>query len=68
MNPALPAQKRCPDCGTAFECGMGSDQPCWCSTGHALVMPVPGAGADCYCAKCLERRIAQAGRKSASGG
>jgi uncharacterized protein len=59
LNSAGPAQKRCPDCGAAFECGMGQDTPCWCSREFAAVMPVPDPGAGCYCADCLARRIAQ---------
>ena len=63
MNSDIPAGKRCPDCGTSFECGMGKDEPCWCSTGHALVMPVPVEGSDCYCPKCLQERITAAQRQ-----
>ena len=59
MNEPLSSksQKRCSDCGAAFECGMGQDQPCWCSREFAPVMPLPDPGADCYCADCLEKRI-----------
>ncbi|MEO8003550.1 MAG: cysteine-rich CWC family protein [Betaproteobacteria bacterium] len=51
------AQKRCPDCGAVFECGMGTDAPCWCSSQFAPVMPVPVAGSDCYCESCLKRHV-----------
>lgn len=64
MKPDPLTGKRCPDCGAVFECGMGKDEPCWCSTGHALVMPVPVAGSDCYCTKCLEKHIARAAQKN----
>ena len=59
MNIPNASQKRCPDCGTAFECGMGQATPCWCSREFAPVMPLPEPGADCYCANCLAKRIAQ---------
>ncbi|HEX4986878.1 MAG TPA: cysteine-rich CWC family protein [Burkholderiales bacterium] len=66
MNPAAPAPRRCPDCGSAFECGMGADTPCWCSTQFMPALPVPAPGADCYCAACLHRRI-EAARRAAAG-
>jgi uncharacterized protein len=59
MSPTRQTQKRCPDCGAAFGCGMGQDTPCWCSQEFAPVMPLPAAGADCYCTKCLAKRIAR---------
>jgi len=59
MNPADSALKRCSDCGKPFECGMGQDTPCWCSREFAQVMPLPEPGADCYCPRCLAKRIAQ---------
>ena len=57
MNPTEPVKKLCQDCGATFECGMGAATPCWCSQEHPPVMPLPGAGADCYCANCLKARI-----------
>jgi hypothetical protein len=59
MIPTRQTQKRCPDCGAVFECGMGQDTPCWCSQEFAPVMPLPVAGADCYCARCLAKHIAR---------
>jgi hypothetical protein len=58
MSLAGPPQKRCPDCGAAFECGMGQETPCWCSREFAPVMPLPTSSADCYCAKCLAKHVA----------
>jgi hypothetical protein len=59
MSPTNSSQKRCSDCGAAFECGMGQDRPCWCSREFAPVMALPGPGADCYCADCLAKHIAR---------
>jgi hypothetical protein len=61
-----PAQKHCPDCGAVFECGMGAATPCWCSRQFAPVMPVPIAGSDCYCEKCLTKHIERNARKNPS--
>jgi Cysteine-rich CWC len=58
MRLAKQTQKCCSDCGTAFECGMGQDTPCWCSREFAPVMRLPESGADCYCANCLAKHIA----------
>jgi len=38
---------------------MGQATPCWCSREFAPIMPLPEAGADCYCAECLAKRIAR---------
>jgi len=59
MSLAKQTQKCCSDCGAVFECGMGQDTPCWCSREFAPVMPLPEPGADCYCARCLAKRIAR---------
>ena len=59
MNASRLTQKRCQDCGAAFECGMGQDTPCWCSREFAPVMPRPEPGADCYCKNCLAKHIAR---------
>jgi Cysteine-rich CWC len=59
MSLATPSQKHCADCGTAFDCGMGQDTPCWCSREFAPVMPLTGPGADCYCPGCLAKHIAR---------
>ena len=50
--------RRCPDCGQAFHCGIAVDSPCWCATEYAALMPLTDAEAGCYCRKCLEKRIA----------
>ena len=63
-----PAEKKCPECGAVFECGMGTDTPCWCSTQFAPVMSVPAAGSDCYCANCLGKLIARATQKNPAPG
>ncbi|HXF16372.1 MAG TPA: cysteine-rich CWC family protein [Burkholderiales bacterium] len=68
MNSTGPAQKHCPDCGAIFECAMAPDTPCWCSLKFARVMPVPEAGAHCYCPNCLSIRVALEQRKTASKG
>ncbi|MEO8157377.1 MAG: cysteine-rich CWC family protein [Betaproteobacteria bacterium] len=64
MSSAGPVRKRCPDCGALFGCGMGQDTPCWCSREFAPVMPPPEAGAGCYCAQCLAKRIAYVQREN----
>ena len=69
MSLARQTQKRCPDCGAAFACGMGQATPCWCSRDFAPIMPLPDAGGDCYCATCLAKHIArsqQENRKQSS--
>ena len=38
---------------------MGQATPCWCSREFAPIMPLPDAGADCYCAECLAKHIAR---------
>jgi hypothetical protein len=43
----------CTDCGKEFHCGMNDGEPCWCSTEFAPRLPVPEAGAKCYCPECL---------------
>jgi len=63
MSLATPSQKRCPDCGAAFECGMGQDRPCWCSIEFPAVMPLPEAAMGCYCKQCLAALIAAARRE-----
>jgi len=58
-----PTQKQCLGCGAAFECGMGLDTPCWCSTEFPAVMPLPATAQGCYCRDCLAAMIAVALRE-----
>ena len=49
--------KRCPECGAAFECLANSAaNTCWCAALPRLPMPTDPA-ADCLCPKCLRARI-----------
>lgn len=51
---------RCADCGALFVCGAAAGfSTCWCmEKPTGLLEPVAGAG--CYCAACLDQRIAAA--------
>ena len=45
-------QKKCPECGTMFNCGISdSDDPCWCSD-YPAIFP-PANDKDCLCSDCL---------------
>ena len=52
------AASRCADCGAPFVCGAAAGlSTCWCMDKPAgLLEPIAGAG--CYCAACLDQRIA----------
>lgn len=61
---------RCPECGSAFVCGMAAgDAECWCARLPPL-LPVPalaaapldisGAKVCCLCPVCLQRKFDQA--------
>ncbi|MGH8730736.1 MAG: cysteine-rich CWC family protein [Burkholderiales bacterium] len=50
--------RRCPDCGRAFHCGIENDTPCWCATEFRALMPLTDAAAGCYCRECLGKQIA----------
>lgn len=47
--------KACSTCGTGFECGNNSAQPCWCSHFPAI-MPL-AEGQDCRCPACLKTAV-----------
>jgi len=49
--------RRCPDCGREFHCGIADDAPCWCAAEFPALMPLTEAAAGCLCPECLERRI-----------
>jgi hypothetical protein len=49
---------RCARCGAPFHCGMNGPGPCWCAA-YPQVMPVPQAGAGCYCPDCLAALTAE---------
>ena len=59
-----PRQKQCSVCGSAFMCGAGTNQKCWCDELPPLP-PVPGQ--DCLCPKCLAEAIQKRARKAATG-
>jgi ribosomal protein L34E len=49
--------KRCPECGAAFEClARSGANDCWCMKLPRLPMPTDAA-ADCLCATCLRAQI-----------
>jgi len=50
--------RRCPDCGRGFHCGIANDTPCWCATEFPALMPLNDAETGCYCRECLGKRIA----------
>jgi len=50
--------RRCPDCGQAFHCGIVNDTPCWCATEFPALMALTDAAAGCYCRECLRKRFA----------
>lgn len=52
------ANRRCPDCGRAFQCGIANDTPCWCAIEFPALMPLTDGAAVCYCRECLGKRIA----------
>ena len=57
----------CVACGREFECGMGRDEPCWCSVEFPAVMPLPDAAArGCYCRECLAAVIAETAKARAT--
>ncbi|AOK28207.1 MULTISPECIES: cysteine-rich CWC family protein [Burkholderia] len=52
--------KRCPHCGSAFDCGARM-QPfaCWCAAMPALPPGAqPATGGRCLCPQCLADRLA----------
>jgi hypothetical protein len=66
----------CPDCGTAFKCGMTEDSsgPCWCTQ----LPPLPpqayapdktdAATSRCFCPNCLRGLLAAQNLGSQCGG
>ncbi|MGH8750628.1 MAG: cysteine-rich CWC family protein [Burkholderiales bacterium] len=51
--------KNCAECGVLFVCGYAlGKKECWCSRDFPAVMTMKNAEAGCYCAACLEKKIA----------
>jgi hypothetical protein len=64
MQPEIP-RTSCPRCGNDNQCGMGGEQPCWCSTELTPALQVPKDMAACYCPRCLIEVVAE--RRRANG-
>ena len=52
----LPADDRCPRCGSAFHCGIDDDAPCPCTTiklDAAALADLRHRYSGCLCLRCL---------------
>ena len=60
LSAAKKAPSHCAACGTPFVCGVAAGHStCWCMEKPTAVFE-PVADAACYCAACLDERIAAA--------
>jgi hypothetical protein len=50
--------RTCPQCGTAFVCGMAAgEQKCWCADLPPL--PIDPSLSACLCPTCLKKRVTE---------